>query len=428
MASAQTDRVPLTRVVAVLIMLAALFGPISTHPALAASSLHWLYGSGSATGGKRISLRIELTAPAPAGGAVVTLTSTSPLIPVPATTTVPSGASEKTISVTTIPTYDDTFVTVSATYGGVIRARQILIKAPVLSSLSVQSKIRAGGIGRVTVRLSGPAPSSGVVVNVTSNRPSILPLPGYTAIEPGHASVVLKVPAADIHADVSVNVIARYLGVKLVKATIVKDYFDTEATATAIANQTATASAPTATETATNTASPTETGTAIPTETNTALPTETATAAPTETNTARQTGHRGSYRHQHRIPTETATAVPTDTSTPIPTDTATAVPTETSSPIPTDTATAAPTDTSTAIPTETATAAPTETKLRSDGDGDRNAHPDRYCDSDGDGDRNAHPDQHCDADGHGDRKSHRDHHRNSDGYGDRVEYSRTYPD
>ena len=73
----------------------------------------------------------------------------------------------------------------------------------------VQSVIRAGGVGRITVRISGNAPEGGIVVNVKSNRPSILPLPGDVTIPAGRHSITLKPDAAMVATDVFVNVIAR---------------------------------------------------------------------------------------------------------------------------------------------------------------------------------------------------------------------------
>src|SRR5687768_9197363 len=76
--------------------------------ASAAASLHWLYSSGSVTGGKRITPRPQLSEPAPSWEAKVSLTSDSPLIPVPASMTVPAGADDASITVLTVPTYADT--------------------------------------------------------------------------------------------------------------------------------------------------------------------------------------------------------------------------------------------------------------------------------------------------------------------------------
>src|SRR4051812_24821430 len=74
----------------------------------AASALHFLYGSGSQTGGKNIHLRVELTDPAPSGGVNVTLTANNGAINVPPTVHVNTATTDKTVTVTTDPVAVDT--------------------------------------------------------------------------------------------------------------------------------------------------------------------------------------------------------------------------------------------------------------------------------------------------------------------------------
>lgn len=299
--------------------------PISQSDAGAVSALSRLAASGSATGGKRITIRVELSEPAPVGGARVAISASSPLIPVPASITVPGGAKEETIGVTTVPTRVDTGVTITARYGGVTKSRVVLVKEPVLSSLSVQSKIRAGGQGKVTVRLSGRIPDGGLLVNVKSNRPSILPLPGDVMVAPGRSSITLIVDASMVATDVPVKVIARYDGVRVIESTIVRNYDVATPTPTATATEMPTE---TATATATSTPEPTATAPSVPTSTptETAVPTETptvtVTVVPTETPSATAT--------QTLAPTATATTVGTATATVTPQPTAS--PTETPMP------------------------------------------------------------------------------------------------
>ena len=240
-----------------LVLAACLFAlvilPISPTDAGAASALTRLAASGSATGGRSITIRAELSGPAPAGGATVQMRSTSAIVPVPKTILVPAGQTQQTIQVKTVPTRTTTKVTITASYAGVTKSRVIMIKEPILSSMYVQSRIRAGGVGRITVRISGNAPAGGIVLNVKSNRPSILPLPGEVTIPEGRHSVTLKPSAAMVPTDVTVNVIARYDGNRLIQQTIVRNYDATTPTPTQTAS---------ATETPTEPAAPTVTATA----------------------------------------------------------------------------------------------------------------------------------------------------------------------
>jgi hypothetical protein len=266
--------------------------------------VNYLFGSGSATGGRSITLRVRLAGPAPAGGATVAITSANAAISVPATVTVPAGATEHTFSASTNPVASDRAVIVSASYGGCTVARSVLVRAPSLRSLSVQSVIRAGGQGKITVCLTGAAPAGGLSVTLNSNRPSILPVPSPIVIPAGKGCLSVVVDAADVNADVPVNVTARFAGESLTVPTIVRNFATTSPTST-----------PTDTPTNTATNTPTETPTNTATSTATSTPTETATATPTETAT--------------NTPTDTATATETNTATATPTDTATATATAT---------------------------------------------------------------------------------------------------
>ena len=192
--------------------------------ASAATGLHYLFASGSATGGKRVSLRIKLTEPAPAGGVEISLSSSDPAVPVPATTRISEGLTEKTVGITTVPVTSTRDVTVTASYAGVSRSNVIRIYEPRLSSLSVQSKIRAAGKGKIIVRLSGRAPAGGITVSLNSNRPSILPVPSSATIQPGAASAIVIVDAADITSDVYVRITTSYDGRSFSKVTIVRYY------------------------------------------------------------------------------------------------------------------------------------------------------------------------------------------------------------
>jgi hypothetical protein len=199
----------------------------TVSPALAGQSagtdsLRWLYGSGSATGGKVISLRVTLWTEAPAGGAVVALKSNSPVITVPATATIPAGSTQTIVKIKTLAVHENTPVTITATYKNRVRTKQILILRPYLSSTTIQSRIRSGGLARFTVRLSGIAPEGGVTVRFNSNRPSAVPVPATLYFPAGKASVTYIATGAVVHRDVELNISAKYRGVTITKPTILR--------------------------------------------------------------------------------------------------------------------------------------------------------------------------------------------------------------
>ena len=175
----------------------------------------------------------------------------------------------------------------------------MLIKAPVLTSIGVQSVIRHGGQGKVIVRLSGNAPAGGVTVGVTTSPSGYLDVGPTVVIPAGANRISLKVSAnlfgeaADRLPDLPVSVTVTLGDTSLTKGTIIQDYGDDPR------------------PTPTNTATPTET--AIATDTATATATDTAIATATKTNTATPTA------------TNTATSTPTNPATATPTATATVV-------------------------------------------------------------------------------------------------------
>ena len=59
------------RLLLAVCLIAIVASPLGSSSVTAASALHRISASGSATGGKRITVRVELNGPAPAGGALV---------------------------------------------------------------------------------------------------------------------------------------------------------------------------------------------------------------------------------------------------------------------------------------------------------------------------------------------------------------------
>jgi hypothetical protein len=248
---------------------------LPARQASAAASLVRMSASGSTTGGRNISIRVVISEPAPSGGIDIPLTSNNSAIRVPSSVHVDSGTSEKLISVRTVPVTNTVDVTVTASYKGVTKRKTVTIKEPYHSSLSVQTVIRAGGQGRVTVRLSGRAPAGGITINLSTMQQAVFKLPASITIPAGAYSGAARVDATDQAGDVPIQVTSVYpkLGDTHTKSAIVR-HFDT-ATAT-----------PTNTPTNTPTEVPTSTPTDVPTSTPTDVPTSTATDVATETATA----------------------------------------------------------------------------------------------------------------------------------------------
>lgn len=83
----------------------------------------------SVRGGNSVTGTVRLTAPAPAGGAVVSLTSSDTTVAtVPATVTIAEGATSKDFTVTTRTVSSDHTVTISANYAGVTKTAALTVR------------------------------------------------------------------------------------------------------------------------------------------------------------------------------------------------------------------------------------------------------------------------------------------------------------
>lgn len=108
-----------------------------------------LFNPASVVGGTSSTGIVTLTAAAPAGGALVTLLNNSLGASVPASVTVPQGATTATFSVSTTPVGANTTATVTGSYNGLSRAGTLTITAtapppPAGVTLTVQATGRGG--------------------------------------------------------------------------------------------------------------------------------------------------------------------------------------------------------------------------------------------------------------------------------------------
>ena len=93
-------------------------------PALAALALDRAQGAGGAS----FTATVTLTAPAPAGGAIVQIATSHPLLaPVPPTVSVPAGATAQSFTVTTAATRRNSPATITASFNGDTRSATLYV-------------------------------------------------------------------------------------------------------------------------------------------------------------------------------------------------------------------------------------------------------------------------------------------------------------
>ncbi len=154
-----------------------------------------VYGTGGSTG------TVELSGPSPAGGTTVTLQIENDgfaleAAAVPASVTVPAGASSATFPVTTTPPADsDTPVTISAGIGSTTYASGTLaVIAPGLQSVTVSSGSVAGGATATgTATLNVAAPAGGALVSLISSNTAAATVPASVTVPAGAASATFAV-------------------------------------------------------------------------------------------------------------------------------------------------------------------------------------------------------------------------------------------
>jgi hypothetical protein len=145
----------------------------------------------SVVGGNSAQGTVTLTSAAPPGGAVVTLSSGNLAVAtLPASATVPAGATSASFAIATTPVTAPTLATLTAAFGGTTRSASLTVTPPAPpppplgpASLSVSPATVEGGASAVgTIFLSAGAPSGGLVVALTSSNPAAATVPATTTI------------------------------------------------------------------------------------------------------------------------------------------------------------------------------------------------------------------------------------------------------
>jgi photosystem II stability/assembly factor-like uncharacterized protein len=158
---------------------------LTVTPAASLSSL--TLDPTSVRGGTASIGTVTLSAPAPAGGAEVPLSSSNAAVAtVPLSVTVPAGATSASFTVSTSPVTASTSVTI-----GAANYSTLLTVTPTttLSSLSLTPVgLIAGGTSTGTVTLSAPAPAGGAVVPLASSSTAIATVPTSVTVAAGATS------------------------------------------------------------------------------------------------------------------------------------------------------------------------------------------------------------------------------------------------
>jgi hypothetical protein len=129
-----------------------------------------------------------LNGQAPAGGAVVALSSSSPKIQPPASVTVPAGVESAWFSMPTSLVSADTPVTITASWKGVsVQATTTLTPQPQPTSITLDPATTSGSSGSSGRVTAADPRSEDVTLSLTSSRPDLVGVPG-SVIVPQYAA------------------------------------------------------------------------------------------------------------------------------------------------------------------------------------------------------------------------------------------------
>jgi hypothetical protein len=182
----------------------------SAPPKVAAVTL---FGRTSAFSGTSESGEIQLSGPAPAGGAVITLTSTHPgATPVPSTVTIDAGFAYTQFQFSYGQVTASTAATISASYAGSTATVPITVQPPSLKELGPSpNAITGGSPAPGQIALNGSAPVGGAVVTLSSSSPLAVP-PASVTLAEGAFFGQFSIPTSPVATATTVTITASWKG------------------------------------------------------------------------------------------------------------------------------------------------------------------------------------------------------------------------
>ena len=167
------------------------------------------------TGGSSVTGTVWISGAAPAGGANVSLSSTSGVVAPPPTVNIPQGSSSTNFTITTSAVSAVDNVTVTASYNGPSYGVTLTVVPPLpyLASLSFSpATVDSGSAATGTVTLTSPAPLEGPSITLTGSFYAVAQVPNSVTVQPGATTATFAVPTSPISFIAPVNVIATYNG------------------------------------------------------------------------------------------------------------------------------------------------------------------------------------------------------------------------
>jgi Domain of unknown function (DUF4082)/Bacterial Ig-like domain len=178
-----------------------------TPPTLTGSGSGVTVSPASVIGGTSSTGTVRLTGPAPTGGAVVSLSSSNTTTAqAPSSVTVAAGATSATFTITTSPVASNASATITAVYG-VTRTATLAVTAATLSSVTLNPTSVIGGTSSTgTVTLTGPAPTGGATVTLSSSNTAVATVPATVTVAAGATTATFAVTSKPVTANTNATI------------------------------------------------------------------------------------------------------------------------------------------------------------------------------------------------------------------------------
>src|SRR6266850_5807262 len=173
-------------------------------------------------GGDGSSGTVVLSSSAPAGGALIALSSSNPAVAsVPSSVTAPAFSFTGTFAIATSPVAASTTVTITAAYNGTTRTATVTVTpaaapppAPSLQSLALNPTSVVGGSSNSqgAITLSSGAPQGGAAVSFSSNIPGAASVPASVTVPAGATSATFTAATTAVSASTLVTISAVFSG------------------------------------------------------------------------------------------------------------------------------------------------------------------------------------------------------------------------
>ena len=202
---------------------ATLTATLTVNPATPEAALSSLSVSpASVNSGGTVTVNLTLTAPAPTGGALVSIGSNNQALPVQASYTIPAGQTGGSFTAVAGSVTAATTVSLKALYGIGSKIATVTVNPPAanapaapdpsLSSVSITpASVISGGTATVQLMLTGPAPAGGATVTLYSAN-GAFPVPASYSIPAGQTGGSFTVQTGTVTVAATVSVGAGYRG------------------------------------------------------------------------------------------------------------------------------------------------------------------------------------------------------------------------